>query len=507
MKYRFKTKPYRHQVRAIKKLVHNGFGGALLMDPRTGKTKTTIDYLSMLNQAGKVDRVVIVCPAGVMDVWVEQFHDHCPRRFHTIVWDKDERKAGLPKVSARHDLTVLIVNYEAFATPGPRTASGRRSKRAGRFKTRQLLQKWMDGKPTAIVLDESHKIKSPSGKAANMLVGMASDFAYRVILTGTPVTKAKRVFDIYMQWKFLNPKRFADLPTVGDFKEHYAKWTTRNGYPQWLGERNMEELRERIHADAFVVKRDECFDLPPREDQVIKVPLKSSGRLYDELAENMVAEVETLRELYDVPKAKRTNEITNEIHTIEASIKLVLTLRLSQITGGCATTDEGKLIRVGSEKITVLKGLLADVFENEEKVVVAARFKPDLTAAQRIGVEHDVPTFRISGGVSREDRTAAIRAFRDHDGPALFVVQPAAGSLGIDLSAASRMVWFSLTPSWTDFTQCCDRIALSRKSTTFTYLLAEGTVDEVLYEALKTDGQIHERIMQRPDLLLRRSSR
>lgn len=516
MKYKFKTRPYRHQVAAVKKLISNGFGGALLMEPRTGKTKVAIDYLSMLNQAGKIDRVVVICPNRVMDVWIEQLYAHCPRRFNVVLWDKHERthrvngrRVAKPvaRASSAHELTVLIVNYEAFAVPGPRTKSGKRSKRAGRFKTRDHLLKWAAQGVAAIVLDESHKIKSPSGKAANMIVSMGPRFSYRLILTGTPVTKAKRMFDVYMQWKFLNPDRFADLPTVGEFKDHFGRWTDRNGFPQFLRSRNTDEFRNRIHRDAYAVKRDECFDLPPREDQIVRVPLVASARLYDELAENMVAEIETLKEMRREADATsqmtKRRELMKEVHTVEASIKLTLTLRLSQITGGCATTDEGKIIRVGSEKISVLRELLEDVFEKEEKIVVSARFKPDLAAAQRLGRELDVPTFRLSGGVSRDDGTRFIREFGAVDGPALFVVQPSAGSLGIDLSAASRMVWYSLTPSWTDFTQCCDRIALSRRSTTFVYLLATGTVDEVLYQTLQEDGQIHNKIIERPALLLR----
>src|SRR3546814_10797975 len=47
--YRFKTRPYAHQKEALRQLISNGYGGALLMEPRTGKTKTTIDYMSMLH--------------------------------------------------------------------------------------------------------------------------------------------------------------------------------------------------------------------------------------------------------------------------------------------------------------------------------------------------------------------------------------------------------------------------------------------------------------------------
>lgn len=516
VKYKYKTKPYKHQVRALKKLISNGYGGALLMEPRTGKTKVAIDYLSVLNQAGKIDRAVIVCPNRVMDVWVDQLYQHCPRRFHVIVWDKHERTEkirgrrvarSVTRTSAAHELTILLVNYEAFAVPGPRLKSGRRSKRAGRFKTRDHLLKWAAQGKAAMVLDESHKIKSPSGKTSNMIVRMGPKFPFRVILTGTPVTKAKRTFDVYMQWKFLYPLRFADLPTVGDFKEHFGRWTNKNGFPQFLKHRNLAELQKRILEDAFMVRREDCFDLPPRDDQVVKIPLRASGKLYDELAENMVAEIETLKEMREeavhTKQKDKRRRLMKGVHTVEASIRLTLTLRLSQITGGCATTDQGKLIRVGSEKITVLRERLEDLFEKEEKVVVAARFKPDLTAAQRLGREFDVPTFRLSGGVSRDDGSRQISEFQSTDGPALFVVQPSAGSLGIDLSAASHLVWYSLTPSWTDFTQCCDRIALSRRSTTFVFLLAQGTVDEILYRSLQEDADVHRVILDSPTLLLR----
>lgn len=501
MGYKWKTKPYVHQVKAIKFLLRKGFGGALLMEPRTGKTKTAIDYASILATQGKIDRMVVICPARVMDVWVAEFMRHSPLNVHVVVWDSAARRHPIPKVNPVYDLTVIITNYEAFAMPGPRTKSGARSKSKGRFKNRDHIRRWLAKKPALMVVDESHKLKSPSGKASTMIVTMRSDFDYRLILTGTPVTKAKRAFDIYMQWKFLNPERFADLPTIEEFREHYGRFVQKNGYLEFKGARNATELRQRIHQDAFSVKREECFDLPPREDIVTKVDLISSAYAYDELAEHMVAEVRELHDLKNKEKPTRTER--ERVHTIEASIRLVLDLRLSQLTGGCVTTDEGEHIRVGSEKLRVLRERLEDIFDNDEKVVVPARFKMDLTAIERLGHELDVPTFRLSGGVSRSASTEMIEQFKKYDGAALFVMQPAAGSLGIDLSSASRMIWYSLTNSWTDFTQACDRIALSRHSTTFEYLLAKGTIDETMYKGLKADGKVAEMILQKPERILR----
>ena len=112
--YRFKKKPYKHQVKALKKLLSTGFGGALLMEPRTGKTKVAIDYLSVLHQAGKVNRVVIVCPVGVMGVWKDELKANCPHRYRLTIWDRDGRKlVELPKFGF-DILDVLIINSVSY---------------------------------------------------------------------------------------------------------------------------------------------------------------------------------------------------------------------------------------------------------------------------------------------------------------------------------------------------------------------------------------------------------
>lgn len=508
MKYKWKTKPYKHQVKAIRKLLRNGYGGALLMEPRTGKTKTAIDYLSILAMAGKIDRVVIVAPARVLDVWVQEFHVHCPLLHTVTVWDKKARRQPLPPCNPVFKLSVLLVNYEAFGVPGKKLASGRRSKASGRFATRAAIKKWLGDSPAACVLDESHKIKSPSGRVSSMIVSMAPFFQYRLILTGTPVTKAKRIFDIYMQWRFLNPDRFAHLPTAADFKNHYGQWTNRNGYEQFLREQNTEELRELIHEDAFSITRAECYDLPPKTVVVKRIPLDpATGRAYDELAKEMIARIESVdtdgleddietasKDAEDAPKGS---------HMAEASIALVLTLRLSQITSGHIKTIEDKVVRVGNEKLREVEAIIDDAIENDEKVVICARFRPDLDAIAQLCAKKFVPVMQVRGGLSRHEVTQNIADFKETEGVAVCVLNPRAGGVGIDLSSAAHMVWYSLTPSWVDYSQCCDRIALSPEATTYTYLLAENTVDEILYDTLQGDGDVARAVVSDPRKVLR----
>ena len=483
--YRFKTTPYKHQYLAVKRLLKQGYGGALLMEPRTGKTKTTIDWLSILYQQGKVKQALIVCPNRVMGTWVSEFHIHSPRAVHITVWDKDERARGIPQFIPGV-LNVILVNYEAFGTPGRKLASGRRSKASGRFHTRSLLLKWIAKNPgkVACVLDESHKIKSPSSKQGGMIVSMAPSFPYRVILTGTPITKAKRAFDVYMQWQFLNPDRFSDLPTAALFKSHYGRWITDNGYPQWIAPRNMNELRARMAEDAIIVRRDQCFDLPPREDIVHYVELSKETRsIYDRMAREMVAEIE-------------------EGVYAEASIQLVLNLRLSQLTSGFIKDEHKQIRRIGLDKANALELLMEDRFELDEKLVVVARYKEDLNLIEELGRTMKVPVWSIRGDVTRQQSDEGLFKFRTHDGAALMVLQPAAASLGIDLSSASHMIWYSHTSSWVNFSQTCDRIALSRTSTTFTHLVAKHSVDEILLSTLTTDGDVAKAIMTHPRELI-----
>lgn len=508
MKYRWKTRPYRHQVAAVKQAIpqlRKTGGFALLMEPRTGKTKVAIDLASIFKMTGEVSRVVVIMPVGVMDVWIDEIRKHCPHRCRITVWDKKGRKVfDLPKW--RSDvLDFVLVNYEAFSAPGAirfRDDDGeivRSRSRGGRFTIKKLILKW---KPDMIILDESHRIKTPSSVKTRTIWSLAWKgdtneplCPMRLILTGTVMTKKKRVFDIWSQWRFVNrnSKLVKGIP-LKEFKEHYAIWTQRKGFNQWLRNRTdrVDKLRDRLHAEAFAVTRDECYDLPPRLDPVIlPVELEESAKYYDQMAEEMVAMLES-------------GEYT------WAKIPLVQRLRLAQIACGIMRTEpteeypEGRLVRCGTEKLRVLEDYCFDQFEADEKVIIGARFRGDIGSIRKLMIEKmKVPVWELHGGISRVDRTKNITAFRRHQGAGVFLAQPSAGSLGIDLSTSSTLIWYSMIDSWVDFTQFEDRIALSGRANRFVYLLGKGTVDELQYEALREDGDMARVVTNSPHRLLR----
>lgn len=503
LKYRFKKRPYKHQVAALKKLMANGWGGALLMEPRTGKTKVAIDYISILHSAGKANRVLMVGPLVSIQVWKDQLKENCPVPYRLTIWDnKGRKRQELPPYG--HDiLDIVLMNYDAFSTPGafrvhrsgpkkgqPMLDAGgarlRSKSRGGRYDVKKKIIRWQ---PQVIILDESHRIKSPSAKKSTALHSVGRVAEYRVLLTGTVVTKSKRLFDVYSQWLFLNPQRFENM-NFGEFKTHYGRWLSKDKYQKWIGSRNEKELHEKMHLDSFSITREECYDLPKQTTQIIPIPLEESADLYDRMAEDMVAKI-------------HTGEIT------EASIRLVQRLRLQQITSGITKTTptaqypSGRLVEVGSEKLRMIESRLEDLMEADEKVVIGALFKADISRLMAVCKKLKVPVFTIHGGVKQRERDAAPRDFKNVSGGAVFIGQPAAAGEAIDLSCASILQWYSLPSSWVNFRQFSDRIALSDKPTFHEFYLASGTIDFLMYETLMEDGDIGKKMIQSPDRLLR----
>lgn len=499
--YKFKTTPYDHQLEGLKFLLRRKDGGALLCEPRTGKTKIAIDYASAMHLKGEINRVLIFAPVGVMTVWEDEIATHCPVKYRITMWDKKGRKEKpLPRFG-QDVLDFVIVNYDAASAPGewriitrgPRKGQKVRSKKSGgRYTFKNKIKAWQ---PQLVILDESHRIKSPTAQKSRVLHQLAPEFPYRLIMTGTVVTKKKRIFDIYSQWKFLNPKRFVwydgRAMTFADFKENFSITTKRNGYPQWLGNRNEDQLHAEIHKDSFSIRREDCFDLPPFRDQLLHVDLVESAEAYDQMAEDMVARI-------------KTGEIT------EASIALVQGLRLRQLSGGVAKTaptkenPEGRLVVIGSEKLSALEDRLEDLMEAEEHVIIGASYKADIQRIAALCRKRKWHYGVVQGGVKPEERRRVRQDFESHDGGTIFIGQPAAASEGIDLRSAAITIWYSLPTSWVHFKQFSDRNALHSGPRIAEFLIASG-VDQALYDNLQEDGDVGKKFITNPEVLLRES--
>jgi hypothetical protein len=144
-------------VLALKKLLANGWGGALLMEPRTGKTKVAIDYMSILHMSKGVNRVLMIGPVVAIEVWKEQLKDNCPFPYRLTIWDSKGRKQQELPSYGKDILDIVLMNYDALSTPGKlyvnKNGDKVRSKtRGGRYEVKEKIKRWQ---PQLIILDES----------------------------------------------------------------------------------------------------------------------------------------------------------------------------------------------------------------------------------------------------------------------------------------------------------------------------------------------------------------
>ena len=228
----------------------------------------------------------------------------------------------------------------------------------------------------------------------------------------------------------------------------------------------MDEFLKRLHSVAFRVTKAECLDLPDMIEEIRTVELEPKAvKLYKEVERQSYA----------------------ELAEYEVSVVNVLTkmLRLSQLTGGHITDDDGKVNAVSTAKLDALSDILDTAIEENRKVVVMARFTAELDDIQRLLEKKQIEYAVIRGGIT--DRDEQIRKFQNDSTCLVFVGQIAAAGLGITLTAASTMIFYSLDYSMSNFEQAKARIhRVSQKNDClYIYLIAKDTVDAKILKSLR----------------------
>ena len=82
MNYKFKTKPFAHQKKALEDSYDKEFY-ALFMEMGTGKTKVALDTMALLFEENKIKASLIIAPKGVYDNWFQgEIPKHLPDRIN-----------------------------------------------------------------------------------------------------------------------------------------------------------------------------------------------------------------------------------------------------------------------------------------------------------------------------------------------------------------------------------------------------------------------------------------
>ncbi len=386
--------------------------------------------------------MLIVAPLSILGVWEEEFEKFADFPYSlTILKGTAKKKSEQLKKLPEEGLQIVVVNYES----------------AWRLE-KELIAYGAD----LVIADEAHKLKENRSKQSQGMQHIGDKASYKLLLTGTVITN--REIDVFSQYRFLNPAVFGT--SFYAFRNHYFDMGGYGNHTPIFRKWMTDDFLRKLHSIAYRVTKAECLDLPAVTEEVRTVELEAAAaKIYDSIESDSYAKMDE-----------------SEVTTANILTRL---LRLSQITGGHLTGDDGIVNTVSSAKIDALSDIIDSAMAEDKKLVIMARFVPEMDDIQELLEKKKIGYAVVRGGV--KDREKEIHRFQYDDKCRVFVGQIAAAGLGITLTAASTMVFYSLDYNMSNFEQAKARIhrAGQKENCHYIYLICRNTVDRKVLYALR----------------------
>ena len=410
-------------------------------------------------------------------------------------------------------LKILCVNVETFS---------------GENYLKTMLQFVCDNR-THMIVDESTIIKTPTAKRTKNIIKIGRMATYKSILTGTPVTNSP--MDLWAQFEFLQENYFGcnyfifqhrfciqiadtNLRTGQKFKRMIApheiaivRSKLKNGYfPDEVAAmvnvsernvlyirdhpevttpyKNLDKLKEQIEPKTFIVKKEDCLDLPPKIYEPIYCEMnKEQKKAYTKLQKDYFYE-------YDGKELTVLN-------------KCNLIMRLQQIAGGFMPHDtdpnnadfKPSTTPLG-DKNPKISRLINDLKEiGDERVIIWAHFTAEIraiTEALKKEYPHEM-VVSYFGATEKRSRAGIIKDFKEGK-IKYFVANPASAGVGLNLQRSNLHYYYSNDFSLEKRLQSEDRSHRIGQQWPVVYkdIVIKGTVDEQVADALRSKKDLLE---------------
>ena len=317
-----------------------------------------------------------------------------------------------------------------------------------------------------LVIDELSSFKNPQAKRFRALKKALPCTKRIVGLTGTPSPNG--LMDLWAQVYLLDQGERLGR-TIGSYREKYFRPGKRNGYVvfQWEPVKGAQQAIEDKLRDLCVsMSAADYLELPDRIDRVTPVAL-----------------TERERKAYETMERESLIELESSEDAVVGLNAAAVMNKLLQIANGRVYTSEGQVLRVHEEKLDALEEI-ADTAQGP--VLVFYSFRHDLDA-----IRERFPDARTLEKASDIEDWNAGRI-------AVLLAHPASVGYGLNLQAGGHViVWYGLTWSLELYQQANARLYRQGQEHTVIvhHLVAEGTVDEQVMEALKRKDTSQEALL------------
>jgi SWI/SNF-related matrix-associated actin-dependent regulator 1 of chromatin subfamily A len=405
---------------------------ALFDEQGLGKTRQLIDAISQDVRDGLIKGALIVCPNTVKSTWGEEIERYSNLPYAVFGSGKSARRTAFRSLRA----AFYVINYEAIAAE---VAS-----------LRALLR----FKRMALVLDESHRIKTPTARVTRVIHALRTEAVKRYIMTGTPV--ANKPEDLWAQYFFLDDGDTLE-PTFEAFRSKYC--TAAGGYTR------VNDLRDRLSSLSLRREKEGTVDLPSKT--LIRVPVRLAGeqqRMYDDMRNNLALWIRSMSGEEIVARAE--NILTRLVRLAQlASNPSLIDAEYSETPAKCKALEQllASYLRDASEKAIIWTSFVGNI------PLLMRRFS-------------SLKPVCIYGEMDSKSRNGAIRKFQRDPNTRLLIANPAAAREGLTLTKGRIAIYLDRTFNLVDFLQSQDRIHRLSQSRPceIVLLTAEETIDEFI---------------------------
>lgn len=388
-----KTPPLKAQAEALR-LADEQRGFAFFLEMGLGKTRLAYaEWLGLRRQAierqmpGRPLEMVVVAPNSMKGAWKDEI---LGQGFggKVRVWERDHFNDHGAKDDAAG--VVYVFNYESIIYGGGET-----------------INRLVLSRPIYLALDESVHVKNFNASLTKNLIGYSKEAAFRRILSGNP--RPESVMDLWSQLRCIG-----ELDGVNPYAFR-GRYAVMGGFmrKQVVGQKNEEELQERMRSFSFVALKKDWSDLPEKlylpPRRVKMTP--AQDKLYMSMWHDFLVTVND-----QVASAEQMINVLN---------------KCQQISSGFLKDDDGvdhELI--APEKNPKFSELLDALQEVRGKVIIPCYYRWSCHAVHRVLERTGRQPALMVGRMSSEAIDAEKLRFNTDDRCQAFVVQTRTGKYG-----------------------------------------------------------------------------
>ena len=393
-------KPFEHQIATSEFLTLNR-RAYCFSEMGTGKTASAIWSADYLMSAGAIKRVLVICPLSIMDAaWRRELFKTVMSRTVDVAHGSREKRNAVINSGAEW----VIINYEGIG-----------------ICSEAIDKAGFD----LIIVDEANAYRNARTQRFKALNRLIRPETWVWLMTGSPA--AQSPVDAYGLAKLLFP---AKVPrSFSAFREKVQYKATMF---TWNNKPDCERIVHELLQPAIRFTKAECLDLPELTYQTREVPLTAQqNKFYKKLRQEMLMEAGG--------------------GTISAANAAVLIGKLLQLSAGSAY-DENKDI-IDFDITSRYRELVSVIEETEQKVIVFAMFRNSIDRIAQKLIDDGYSCSVIHGGIPVAKRNSIFNDFQNQPEPRILIMQPAAASHGVTLTAANTTVWWGCCMSYEIYIQ------------------------------------------------------